>query len=217
MSKLLILSLFTSILISQEVTQEITKVRITKDIPYIYTNDSGKKIKIQRIQDTDNKLTDDYTKTSRPCPPFCIQPTKIDPKIKNFAELELISFMQNEVKNQTGIIIDARLKKWYELETIPSAINIPFPIMKNASKDKAEKIFKLLGMIVRTDGSWDFSKAKKLAVFCNGVWCEQTVHFMKGILKHNYPKNKLAYYRSGFQGWKLLGLTSIVHKEIHSK
>ena len=210
MIKLLILSLFTSILMSQEVT----KIRITKDIPYIYTYDSGKKIKIERIQDSNNKLTDDYTKTSRPCPPFCIQPTKIDLDIKNIAELELISFMQNEVKKQTGLIIDARLKKWYELETIPSAINIPFPVMQNASKSKAEKIFRLLGMKIRADGSWDFSHVKKLVVFCNGVWCEQTAHFMKGILKHNYPKNKLSYYRSGFQGWKLLGLTSIVHKEI---
>ena len=75
MKKLLILSLLTSLLLSEEVT----KVKITKDIPYLYTYDSGKKIKIQRIQDSNNKLTDDYTKTSRPCPPFCIQPTKIDP------------------------------------------------------------------------------------------------------------------------------------------
>ena len=208
--KLLILSLLSSILISQE----ITEIKITKDIPYIYTYDSGKKIKIERIQDSNNKLTDDYTKTSRPCPPFCIQPTKIDPNIKNIAELELISFMQNEVQNKTGLIIDARLKKWYELETIPSAISIPFPVMQNASKDKAEKIFKLLGMKVRADGSWNFSKVKKLVVFCNGAWCQQTAHFMQGILKYNYPKKKLFYYRSGFQGWKLLGLTTIVHKDI---
>jgi len=49
------------------------------------------------------------------------------------------------------------------------------------------------------------------------VWCEQSAHFMKGILKHHYPKSKLNYYRSGFQGWKLLGLTTIVHKEIKKK
>jgi len=210
MKKLLIFTLFSTMFISAE----ITKVRITEDIPYLYTYESGKKIKIERIQDTDNKLTDDYAKTSRPCPPFCIQPTKIDPEIRNIEELELISFMKNEVKNKTGIIIDARLKKWYEVETIPSAINIPFPIIQNASKAKAEKIFRLLGMTVRADGSWDFSNAKILAIFCNGVWCQQSKHFINGILKYNYPKNKLYYYRSGFQGWKLLGLTSIVHKEI---
>jgi len=212
MKKLLLLSFFTSLLLAENVT-----VKINKNISYVETSDSGKKVRVERIQDVNNRLTDDYTKTSRPCPPFCIQPTKIDPEIENFEELELLDFMQNQVKNNTGLIIDARLRSWYELETIPSAINIPFPIMQNATKAKAKRIFQLLGMTVDSDGTWNFSDAKELAVFCNGVWCEQSAHFMSGILKHNYPKNKLHYYRSGFQGWKLLGLTTIVHKEIKKK
>jgi len=212
MKKLLLLPLITSFLLAETVS-----VRITNEIPFVYTSDSGKTIKVERIQDVNNRLTDDYTKTSRPCPPFCIQPTKIDPEINNFEELEILQFMENQVKNSTGVIIDARLKSWFELETIPSAINIPFPIMQNASKERAKTIFKLLGMTIDSDGKWNFSKAKELTVFCNGVWCEQSAHFIKGILKHNYPKNKLHYYRSGFQGWKLLGLTTIVHKEIKKK
>jgi len=210
MKKALILSLLASFAMANEAVT----VQINKDIPYIMTTDSGRKIKVERVQDTNHRLTDDYTKTSRPCPPFCIQPTHIDPDIQNIEELELLAFMKNQVENKTGVVIDARLKKWYELETIPSAINIPFPVIQNASKAKAEKIFKILGMKVKHDGTWDFSNAKELAVFCNGVWCEQSAHFMAGMIKHHYPKNKLFYYRSGFQGWKLLGLTTVVHKEI---
>ena len=211
MQKLFILTLLTPFLLAEN---SDVPVKITKDISHVYTTDSGKNIKVERIQDVNNRLTDDYTKTSRPCPPFCIQPTKIDPEINNFEELELLEFMQHQVKEGTGVIIDTRLKSWFELETIPSAISIPFPVMQNATKEKAKRIFSLLGMTVDSDGTWNFSKVKELAVFCNGVWCEQSAHFMKGILKHNYPKNKLHYYRSGFQGWKLLGLTTIIHKEI---
>ena len=211
MNKLFLLSLFSVLLLAEN---DNVTVKITKDISHVYTIDSGKKIKVERVQDTNNRLTDDYTKTSRPCPPFCIQPTKIDPEINNFEELEILEFMKNQVKNHTGVIIDARLKSWFELETIPSSINIPFPIMKNASKEKAKRIFMLLGMTIDADGTWNFSKVKELVVFCNGIWCKQSAHFMTGILKHNYPKNKLHYYRGGFQGWKLLGLTTIVHKEI---
>jgi len=187
-----ILALLASTLLAKDVT-----VKITKDIPFIMTKDSGQQIKVERIQDTNNRLTDDYTKTSRA-----------------IEEVEVIAFMKNQVENNTGIIIDARLKSWYELESIPLAINIPFPLLENASKAKAEKIFKILGMRVKNDGSWDFSKAKELAIFCNGVWCEQSKHFINAMIKHNYPKEKLAYYRSGFQGWKLLGLTTIIRKEI---
>lgn len=211
MKKLLIVSLLSVFLFAEN---DNVTVKITKDISHVFTTDSGQTVKVERIQDTNNRLTDDYTKTSRPCPPFCIQPTKIDPEIKNVEELEILEFMQNQVKNNTGVIIDARLKSWFELETIPSAINIPFPVMQNASKEKAKRIFTLLGMTIDPDGTWNFSKVKELLVFCNGVWCEQSAHFMNGILKHHYPKSKLNYYRSGFQGWKLLGLTTIVHKEI---
>lgn len=211
--KVLILPILSMMLFAQEQKDNVI-VKLTKDIPYVYVSDSGKQIKVQRIQDTNYRLTDDYTKTSRACPPFCIEPNKLDPDIKNVAELEIADFMQNEVMNNKGVIIDARLPSWYELETIPSAINIPFTVMENADKTQAETIFKILGMKVRSDKSWDFSDAKDLIVFCNGVWCEQSAHFVKGILKYNYPKEKLSWYRSGFQGWKLLGLTTIVHKEI---
>ncbi len=212
MKKLLLLPLLVASLFGDNVL-----VKITKDIPYIYTTDSGKKVKIERIQDINNRVTDDYSKTSRPCPPFCIQPTHIFPGIQNIEEIELLKFMQDKVATGKGLVIDARLKSWFELETIPSAINIPFPIMQNATKGKAKRIFTLLGMTVDPDGTWNFSKAKELAIFCNGVWCGQSHHLISGLLKYHYPKNKIHYYRSGFQGWKLLGLTTIVHKEIKKK
>jgi len=217
MKKLLIFPLFATLLISQHNKDEYIPVKITNDLPYVMTTDSGKNIRIQRIQDSDNRLTDDYTKTSRACPPFCIQPTTVSKGIKNIEEIELLEFIQNQVSKNKGVLIDARLKSWFEIETIPSAINIPYPVIQNASKARAEKIFKLLGMKVKSDGTWDFSEAKKLAVFCNGIWCEQSKHFIEGMIKHNYPKDKILYYRSGFQGWKLLGLTTIVHKEIKGK
>ncbi len=214
MRKLLIIPIFIVPLLAQDTKDGDLVVKITEKIPYVTTINSGKKIKIERIQDTNNRLTDDYSKTSRPCPPFCIQPTKVADGVKNIAELELLSFMQNEVKTGKGVVIDARLKSWFEIETIPSAINIPFPVIQTASRKKAKKLFQLLGMKVKPNGDWDFSKAKKLAIFCNGMWCEQSRHFINGMIAHGYPKDKMLYYRDGFQGWKLLGLTTVVHKEI---
>ncbi len=188
-------------------------VKITEDIPYLYVNHMGQKIKVARIQDTDNMLDDDYTKTSRPCPPFCIHPTKINDAIKTIAEVEIMDFLKNDVAQEKGLLIDARLKSWYELETIPSAVNIPYTIVQTADKEMIQKIFSLLGMRVAKDGKWDFENAKSLVVFCNGVWCEQSHHFIDAIQKWGYPAKKIAYYRSGFQGWKLLGLTTVVQKE----
>ncbi len=214
MKKLLLLPLFTLLLLANN---SKVIVKISDNMPTVTTKNSGKAIEIKRVQDIENRLTDDYTKTSRACPPFCIQPTKIADGIKNIEELELLSFIQNSVSKHKGVIIDTRLKSWFELETIPTAINIPFTTVQNASKKRIEKIFKVLGMRVKSDGSWDFSKVKELAFFDNGVWCSQAKHFIEAILKYNYPKDKLFYYRSGLQGWKLLGLTTVIHKEILKK
>ncbi len=210
---ILIFLLLNSLLLSQTDTKPIF-VKITDKLSSVETKDSGEKIKIIRIQDTKNKLSDDFTKTSRACPPFCIQSTKVNSGVANIGELELLDFIKNKISTNQGIVVDSRLKSWFEVETIPSAINIPYTAVENKSRKKTEALFKALGMKVKSNGKWDFSKAKELIIFDNGIWCEQAQHFVDGILKHNYPKEKLFYYRAGFQGWKLLGLTTIVHKEI---
>ncbi len=81
-------------------------------------------------------MTDDFTKTSRVCPPFCIQPTKVREGIQNIEELELLNFMKEDVVEGRGIVVDARLKSWFEFETIPSAINIPFTLIERATKSR---------------------------------------------------------------------------------
>jgi rhodanese-related sulfurtransferase len=212
MKKLLLLSLILSTAFAQ--SNDDTLIKITNSISAISTNDSGKKILIKRVQDPQHRLTDDYTKTSRPCPPFCIQPIKVNPNIDTIAELEVLAFMQKKMVTNEGLLIDARLKSWFELETIPSAINLPFPIIVNAKKEKIEHIFQLLGMRVETKEKWSFKNAKELTIFDNGVWCSQASRLISALLKNHYPSSKIHYYRSGFQGWKLLGLTTVVHKEI---
>ncbi len=189
---------------------EFTQVKITQDIPYINVKISGSNVKIHRINDTANMLTDDFTKTSRVCPPFCVQPIRPVEGVKNIEELELIDFIKNKVEKHKGILIDARTPKWYKAETIPSAVNIPFTITKSEDKKIIQKLFTLFGAKVKDNGELDFSNAKDLALFCNGIWCAQSPTFIKNIVKHGYPKEKIFYYRSGMQGWKLLGLTTVI-------
>jgi hypothetical protein len=112
MRKIFTLPLFTILLLAQNEKVTDIPVKITEDISFIMTTESGKAVKIQRIQDTDNRLTDDYTKTSRACPPFCIQPTKVDKDVKNIEEIELLKFIKNKVSSNKGVVIDARLKSW---------------------------------------------------------------------------------------------------------
>ena len=210
--------LFSSSLFSQnsvDMQKEQIHVKITKDIPYVNLYHLGNEVRVQRIQDTENILTDDYVKVARECPPFCIHPMKVHPDIKTVGEVELMSFIKNKVEKAQGVIVDARLKRWHEIETIPSAANIPYPVMERAKKSKIAKIFTLLGMNIVKDGKWNFEKAKELTIFDNGIWCDQSRRLINGLLKYGYPADKIFYYRDGFQGWKILGLTTVVQKEIN--
>jgi rhodanese-related sulfurtransferase len=60
---------------------------------------------------------------------------------------------------------------------------------------------------------WDFTNAKKLMLWCNGMWCGQSPHAIRSLLEMGYPAEKLFYYRGGMQAWQSLGLTVVVPEE----
>ena len=181
-------------------------VGLTAELPFATVLHQGQKVIIKRIQDTNNRLVDDFAKTSRPCPPFCIHPMQAAPNVETIGELELISFLNDQVKKGVGILVDARMPSFFKSETIPGAINIPFILFTG---DNSEKILKILGM-KETNGKPDFSQAKELTLFCNGPWCDQSPRAIKALIKSGYPAEKLKYYRGGMQLWKNFSLTTVL-------
>ena len=201
---LLSLSLFINALNALE-------VNIKEDLPFVDVKVNGKTIKIQRIQDTSHKLTNSYTKTSRPTPPFGIQPFQPIKGIETVSELDVIDFIKNDLSENKGILIDARMPKWNRAGTIPGSTNIPFSVLTPSTKTSYGKILGLLGA-TKEDDKWNFSKAQSLLVFDNGPWCQQGLRAMQNLVKIGYPKSKIFYYRGGMQYWQILGLTTIVPK-----
>lgn len=186
-------------------------VKITENLPYLDIVHEGKTIRIERIQDTANQLNNSFTKTSRPCPPFCIHPMEIASGVKTVGELELLDFLSKQVRRNTGLLVDARMPEWYEKGTIPGSINIPFTILSSGLENPhTTRILKLLGAKEQQGGKWDFSSARELLLFCNGMWCDQSARAIKNLLSLGYPAERLFWYRDGMQAWQMLGLTVIV-------
>lgn len=192
---------------------------------------NNKLVQIQRVQDLDHELTGGFAKTSRKCPPFCIQPMEVAPGVKTIAELELFDFMEHKLPDEDGFLIDARVPSWHKKGTIPGSINIPFTVFELKPDDPAliEALVSLGGK-KRTDVSgisrslesigllggdsktehWDFSRAKELVLWCNGPWCGQSPRAIRALLALGYPADKLLYYRGGMQLWQIFGLTTVV-------
>ena len=210
-------------------------VKLTDYLAYLEVDHNGEQVRIQRIQDTANTLQDGFAKTSRKCPPFCIQPMKVAPGVLTVGEAEIFRFMERELEDGNGLIVDARTPSWYKKGTIPGSVNIPFTEFVG-EEDAAEtvKALQQLGGVQRGDVSWltrsfeklmaklglfgaeqktdtwDFSNAREVVFWCNGPWCGQSPRAINGLLSHGYPAEKVFYYRGGMQMWKVLGLTVVV-------
>ncbi len=184
-------------------------VEITDGVPFVEVKgDDGKTYKIEREQRPGSYLTNTYALTSRPSPPFFIQPFEAAPKVETYGELELLDF----IKNHQGVFIDARLPNWYYKSAIPTARNIPFKIFLNDTPER-EAVLKSLGVVYDRDGEYDFKNAKELLFYCNGAWCGQSPTAIHALIEIGYPPEKLKYYRGGMQAWQLLGLTTIIPKK----
>ena len=63
--------------------------------------------------------------------------------------------------------------------------------------------------VLNTGLSLDFSNAKTLVLFCNGIWCGQSPTTIRTLLRMGYPAAKIHYFRGGMQNWQSLGLTVV--------
>lgn len=185
-------------------------VNLTESVPYLDIEHEGRMVRIERIQDSTNKLDNSFAKTSRPCPPFCIHPMRAAIGVETVGELELLDFLVSKVRKNRGLLIDARLPEWYQKGTIPGAVNIPWTIL--ASGPDNPHTARILRALDAKDvnGEWDFRDALDLLLFCNGPWCDQSPRAIKNLLSLGYPPQKLQYYRGGMQLWQLMGLTTVL-------
>ena len=188
-------------------------VGITREIETIDVIHDGKKVTIMRNQDPDNTVNPAYAKTSRKCPPFCIQPMTLADGVETIGELELLDYLKRINEGADSVlVIDSRTSDWVRKGTIPGSINIPWTHLSpaaGADPFAMEDIFKEQFGVKTLEGLWDFSGAKTLVLFCNGMWCGQSPSNIKSLLLFGYPANKLKWYRGGMQDWENLGLTVV--------
>ena len=188
------------------------EVNISTDLASVEVRHNGRKVKIMRNQDQSNTVNPEFAKTSRKCPPFCIQPSELAPGVKTIAELEVLHFLKKISDGDASMmVIDSRTSAWVKKGIIPGTVNIPWDTLNVGKSDPAtvqEILENQLGA-KRRDGFWNFDNVKTLVMFCNGPWCGQSSTTIKGLLKIGYPAHKILWYRDGMQGWESLGLTTL--------
>ena len=188
------------------------EVNITADLPMVQVLHHGKPVTILRNPDTFNMIDPDYALTSRPCPPFCVQPMQLAPGVETLGELELLDYLKQVGKSSGVLVIDSRDGTWPERSgVIPGSVSLPWQKLHPAHTS-AQEIADTLQFrfgAVRVEGLWNFTSARTLVFYCNGPWCGQSPTNIRQLLALGYPPHKLKWYRGGIQEWKALGLTTV--------
>jgi rhodanese-related sulfurtransferase len=191
-------------------------VRITRDLPSLDVMHNGKMVTIMRNQDQNHTINPAYAKTSRKCPPFCIQPITLAPGVETVGEVEVLDYLaQLSAGDDSILVVDSRTPDWVKQGTIPGSVNIPWTSLSLAEGTDPASIREIMEDrfgVKYLDGLWDYTNAKTLVMFCNGIWCSQSPNNIMNLLKIGYPPNKIKWYRGGMQDWEILGLTTVPGK-----
>jgi rhodanese-related sulfurtransferase len=138
--------------------------------------------------------------------------------VETVGEVEVLSYLQRAAGGDDSVlVVDSRTPDWVMRGTIPGAINIPWnqinPEQSGMFGDREDHYLRSLLEdkfgAKQTESGWDFSNAKTLVLFCNGLWCGQSSANIETLLKLGYPAEKLKWYRGGMQDWVSVGLTTV--------
>lgn len=205
-------------------------VGITADKMSVTVKHDGKDFEIKRNQENSATIAEAFSKTSRPCPPFCIQPDKVADGVDTIAELGILDYLEKlSAGDESILVIDSRTPDWVAKGSIPGSKNIPWTSLspkKGASTDDIIEIMDKEFNVKMKEGEdslsvdeaiaegsaaekFDYSNAKTLVMFCNGMWCGQSPTNIRTLLKFGYPAEKIKWYRGGMQSWNVVGLATV--------
>ena len=188
-------------------------VGITADLPWLDVVHQGKVVRIQREPDNYGQIDPDFALTSRPCPPFCIQPMHIAPGVETIGEIEVLDALKRASQpDDSVLVVDSREEDWLARSgIIPGAVHVPWTRLHPAHTDPEAiaATLQLLFGVAKSGPLWNFESARTLVLYCNGPWCGQSPTNIKHLLLLGYPAHKLKWYRGGMQSWKSLGLTTV--------
>ena len=107
------------------VAAEDVAVQIMAGVASVDVSHKGETVSIMRNQDQDNTVNPAFAKTSRKCPPFCIQPSRLAPGVETIGEDEVLRYAKAMSDGDESIVlIDSRTPDWVGRGTIPSAMNL---------------------------------------------------------------------------------------------
>jgi rhodanese-related sulfurtransferase len=139
------------------------------------------------------------------CDPDCIAPEAAAVGVRTVIEPDVLGFLVNEVAQNQGLLVDARMPGGRALGFIPGSVSLPHETVASDNEFRDE-ILKALGARA-FESVFNFADAQRLVVFDNGPSQNEASILIAHLLDACYPAEKINYYRGGMQVWSVVGLT----------
>jgi rhodanese-related sulfurtransferase len=193
--------------------------KIAADLDSVEVMHNGEKVVVMRGHDNSATLPEEFLKTDRGCPPFCIQPIVAAEGVDTVGELEVLAYLKESAGGDASIlVVDSRTPDWAMRGTIPGSVNVPWDQLQqdgmagmfgDSGESQLDKVLVEHFGATKGETGWDFASAKTLVLFCNGIWCGQSASNIATLIGMGYPADNLKWYRGGMQDWVSAGLTTV--------
>ncbi len=216
-----------------DVANTIDYAMLQQDMPYLFVVHKGRSVKIvrdiSRSFQVPTNIRGTLNDTAQSCPPFCLQPLKLDDlPVVTVSEVEIIDFMTNFLRNNTGVLIDVRAPIKNSAFTIPGSVNyFVQTFQKGVGDNEFDAMLSALGVKPREEVSWltsqlenigivdnsevtetlDFTEAKELVLWGEAQSDNTVPIAIRALLKAGYPAHKIRWYHGGIASWAFWGFT----------
>ena len=166
---------------------------------------NGERVNIDRDNPEITRFAVRFASSGDACGEPCIAPMIVADGVTTLAETDVLAFLMNEVANNKGLMVDARMPADRETGYIPGSVSLPFATL-DAKNEFKNNILRALGAR-ELDGIFNFADARNLLVYDKGPSTDDAGQLVKNLLAEGYPKEKISYYRGGMQVWSVLGFS----------
>jgi rhodanese-related sulfurtransferase len=206
------------------------------DVPYVFVTHNGRPVRVERDAYDSLKARIDIRgmimQQAVSCPPFCLTPMQLDIPVDTWGELEVIDFMLNQLRDESGVLVDIRNKRDYDLSTIPGSVNFfvqdiqkgpgdpnfdamleRFGAKRRGEIDTVTRMMESVGLgddMVTEE--WDFTEAQTLVIWTSSAIVPSAETAIRLLFDAGYPASKLKWYRGGLAAWEFWGFNTVSAK-----
>ena len=139
------------------------------------------------------------------CTQICVAAQTVRDDIPTITERDVIAFIETDVANGNGLLLDSRAPEVRATGAIATSVNLPAAVLA-PENPYLNQILVAMGARSFND-VLNFADALPVVVYDDGPLSQDAQTMIRNLIEVGYPTDKIKYYRGGLLVWTALGLS----------